>query len=104
MHIQIVEDDMGDVKLVRAQLNKNPLFKRNGATFGCKYGMEMLRHYNELGPMFQPNVIVLEAKYSEGNSLDLIRFAKSSKKLKHINIVIYEASLLRVGFIQIRNI
>ena len=89
MHILFIDEDAGDLELVTARFNKNPVFKQKGSVFGHEYGMKRLVFYSKADLDLLPHAIIMEAKFSDGSALDLIRFIKSTKKLKDIPVVIY---------------
>src|SRR5271155_5448666 len=92
MHIEIIDDSVADVRLVKGKLNENKLFKQKGSTYGYEFGLDGLKFYSKADADLLPDVIVLEAKYADGSAMDLIRFSKTSEKLKGIPIVIYTGS------------
>ncbi len=87
-HLFYMDDDFGDVRqmseVVKATLHPTDF----DAAVGLESGWRSLRFFVKEGKEVWPDVIVMEARFTEGSALEVIRFIKSSP-LAHLPVIVY---------------
>jgi DNA-binding NarL/FixJ family response regulator len=92
--ILMIDDDAGDAEAFRARVSH--LFAKKGIDFVTIFGHEMglwkLARYKPGDEDMLPDVIVQEAAFAGGSSVEIVQFICKSKILCQIPVVIYTGS------------
>ncbi len=92
-NILIVEDNLGDARLIKEILNE---FKISNNLYHAKDGeiaVQMLHHEGEYSDIPRPNLILLDMDLPKKDGKDVLREIKQKNILKNIPIIILTGSL-----------
>jgi len=91
-NILIVEDNLGDARLIKEILNE---FKISNNLYHAKDGeiaVQMLHHEGEYSDIPRPNLILLDMDLPKKDGKDVLKDIKLNNKLNNIPIIILTGS------------
>jgi len=94
LNILLVEDNPGDVVLIREVFNESGQPFHLSVAVDGQQALDLLMNQGWASRYSQPNLVLLDLNLPKKGGLEVLREIKASKSLRHIVVVILSASNL----------
>jgi len=92
IHILLVEDNEGDVILTKEALEETKVDYTIDVAIDGDIAMDMLNKNNEFAKIKTPDLIFLDINLPKKNGHEVLKFVKTSDKLRHIPVIMLTTS------------
>ncbi|MDD5459962.1 MAG: response regulator [Phycisphaerae bacterium] len=104
INVLLIEDNPGDVRLIRETLNENKLcFNLHHAKDGLE-AREFLKKENNFVDAPDPDLILLELNLPKKNGGEVLRDIKNDERLKHIPVIVLTSSQADCDILKCHNL
>jgi response regulator RpfG family c-di-GMP phosphodiesterase len=87
--ILMIDDDKGDVEILRTKISNIFTGLDFMAVFGHKMGLWKLNRFRPGDEDLVPDAIIHEASFADGSSVEIVRSIRGSKLLSRVPVLIY---------------
>lgn len=92
VEILLVEDDLGDIELMRIALQRNQLLIPLQVVNDGEEALDYLRKQGQYTDVLEPDLILLDLNLPGLNGQEVLKIIKTDQQLKHIPVVILTTS------------
>ena len=92
IHILLIEDNPGDVRLVMESLKENKLHNTMSVVEDGEAAMAYLRREGKYADAMRPDLVLLDLNLPRKNGREVLAEYKSDPDLKHIPVVVITSS------------
>lgn len=92
VHILLVEDNQGDILLIREAFEEAKLVNELSIATDGEKAIDFLNQDGEYGDAIYPDLIILDVNLPKKNGHEVLEFVKTTDNLKHIPVIMLTTS------------